>query len=91
MMCDFEYIVIVIDNHVLAKSLNGIFAKLTTTHFKIQAVSNGQAMVGFRHGHSRPTLVIDLMRDRDREGFTDWYKHCVEQSSVKARLIKVFE
>jgi hypothetical protein len=83
-----EYILILVDSAHLSARLNLLFMALTTKRFRIQAFANGQAIIGLQHLHSRPTLVIDLMIDRERKGFDDWYNHCVKPTTVKAKVLE---
>jgi hypothetical protein len=82
-----EYIILLVETHREAIKLNGKLQYLTTPQFKMEAFARGQAMVGLRHGPSRPTRIIDYIEDREGEKFEKWFTHCVKPMLEKGEYI----
>lgn len=67
---------------------------IETNNVKVQVISKGQQMCGLRFKHTRPTLIIDEIKDRtyiNHNGddiFEEWWAFCVRPSASKAPIIK---
>lgn len=83
----FMYMVILVDDSITASSLNETFRHWENSDFKIQAFSTLSQMVGLRHGASRPTHVIDAIKDRSHPMFDNWYAECVLPTASSGVLI----
>lgn len=82
-----EYIVILVDR----PSDRHIMGSYETDNVKVHVIAKGQQMVGLRFKSTRPTLMIDCIKDRtlggSEERFKDWWIQCVEPNAVNAGII----
>lgn len=82
------YIIILVDK------LDGYTVGHQDDNMKIQYISKGQQMVGLRFRHTRPSLVIDTIKDRsykNAEGdelFDKWFEQCVIPNTKNATYIR---
>ncbi len=83
----FMYLVILVDESEVAFKLNSFFRDWENDYFKVEVFSILTQMVGLRHGASRPTHVIDAIKDRSHPKFDEWYEVCVLPTASRGELI----
>jgi hypothetical protein len=83
-----EYIILLVDRPKEALRLNAKLQYVTTPDFKMEAFSRGQALVGLRYKHSRPTRIIDYIEDREGERFERWFNGCVRPMLARGEYVR---
>lgn len=84
-----EHILILVEKYNDAERLSTVFYGLKTPQLKITVGCYGEGLSGLIHGSTRPTLIIDLIKESADEKYKEWYNGCVMPYVENAKVIRL--
>lgn len=85
-----NYVVVLVDTQEKATAINRAASSTREGETKVEAFSSMSQMVGIRHRATRPTLIIDAIKDREVKNFERWFDSEVRRNAVNAKYVSVY-